>query len=164
MLENMNKKLLHWLSKLNNQALSLALMFNIANFSAGAVLGANFASLEAVNLEPLIQATSFIGENTLLGSKRLTVTITAYSSTPDQTDDTPFITASNTHVRDGIVAANFLPFGAKIMIPEFFGDKIFVVEDRMHRRFSDRVDIWFETRWQAKQFGKREAEIIILAS
>src|SRR3990167_1248447 len=39
------------------------------------------------------------------------VTITAYSSTPEETDSTPFITASGTHVRDGVVAANFLPLG-----------------------------------------------------
>ena len=32
------------------------------------------------------------------------VVITGYSSTPDQTDSTPFITASGTYVEDGIVA------------------------------------------------------------
>ncbi len=88
------------------------------------------------------------------------VTITAYSSTPDQTDSTPFITASNKHVRDGIVAANFLPFGAKIRIPEIFGDKIFVVEDRM--RSNVKVDIWFPTRQEALNFGARYSQIEIL--
>ena len=47
-----------------------------------------------------------IAQNRLTSTK--IVTITAYSSTPDQTDSTPFITAYNTFVRDGIVAANFL--------------------------------------------------------
>ncbi|MBI2024881.1 MAG: 3D domain-containing protein [Candidatus Harrisonbacteria bacterium] len=88
--------------------------------------------------------------------------MTAYSSTPDQTDDTPFITASGAHVRDGIVAANFLPIGAVIKIPELFGEKVFVVEDRMHRRFSDRVDIWMPDRESAKKFGIRQAEIVVL--
>ncbi len=90
------------------------------------------------------------------------VDMTAYSSTPDQTDDTPFITASNTHVRDGIVATNALKFGTKIKIPAIFGDKIFVVEDRMNRRYTDRVDIWFKTREEARQFGLRRAEIVVL--
>ena len=39
------------------------------------------------------------------------VTVTSYSSTPDQTDDSPFVTANGTWVHDGTLAANFLPFG-----------------------------------------------------
>ena len=50
--------------------------------------------------------------------------ITGYSSTPQETEDTPFLTASGKKVRDGIVANNFLPFGTKIKIPKIFGDKI----------------------------------------
>lgn len=79
--------------------------------------------------------------------------ITAYSSTPDQTDDSPFITASGSHVRDGIVAANFAYFGTKLRFPTLYGDKIFVVEDRMNARYPYRVDIWMRTREEAKQFG-----------
>lgn len=88
------------------------------------------------------------------------VLITAYSSTPDQTDDSPFITASNTHVRDGVVAANFLPFKTKIRIPKLFGDKIFTVEDRM--RSNVKVDIWFPTRQEALNFGARRTQIEIV--
>jgi len=92
------------------------------------------------------------------------VEMTGYSSTPDQTDDTPFITASGKHVHDGTIAANFLKFGTKIKIPELFGDKVFVVEDRMARRYFHRVDIWFPDRSMALKFGKREAEIVIVES
>lgn len=35
----------------------------------------------------------------------------AYSSTNGQTDGTPYLTAIGTPVRDGIIAANFLPIG-----------------------------------------------------
>ena len=59
------------------------------------------------------------------------VLVTAYSSTVDQCDSTPFITASGIHVHNGTVAANFLRFGTKIKFPVLFGDKIFIVEDRM---------------------------------
>lgn len=94
---------------------------------------------------------------------KMKVTVTGYSSTPDQTDDTPFITASGKRVRDGIVAANFLRFSTKIKIPELFGDKVFIVEDRMNRRYYDRVDVWFPTRGEALRFGKHtNVEIIIL--
>lgn len=94
-------------------------------------------------------------------SRRL-VTLSAYSSTPDQTDSSPFITASGTHVRDGIVATNILPFGTKIKIPAIYGNKIFTVEDRMHTRFQNNVDIWFTTRQAAKSFGIKRAEIEIV--
>jgi len=97
--------------------------------------------------------------------KTIKVVITAYSSTEDQTDDTPFITASNKHVRDGIVANNMLPFGTEIRIPELYGDKVFTVEDRMNRRKGDyHLDIWFPTRELATEFGVKTAEIEVLES
>jgi 3D (Asp-Asp-Asp) domain-containing protein len=87
------------------------------------------------------------------------VTVTAYSSTPDQTDDSPFITANGTRVRDGIVAANFLRFGTRVRFPDHSGGKVFVVTDRMHQRFSDRMDIWMETREEAQRFGIRRLKV-----
>ena len=80
----------------------------------------------------------------------------------NQTDSTPFVTAARTHVRDGIVAANFLPFGTIIKIPKLFGDKLFVVEDRMHQRKSWMVDIWMPTTNDAIQFGAHLAKIEVV--
>lgn len=96
------------------------------------------------------------------GTKTLSVTVTAYSSTPDQADSSPFIMASGKHVYAGAIAANFLPIGTRVMLPETHGEKIFVVEDRMHRRFSDRIDIWMETREEAIQFGIKKIAVKIL--
>jgi 3D (Asp-Asp-Asp) domain-containing protein len=79
--------------------------------------------------------------------------ITAYSSSPDETDDTPWLTAMNTVVRDGIVASNDLPLGTKIKIPSLFGDKIFVVEDRLNSRIKGVIDIWFPDKDSALNFG-----------
>lgn len=92
---------------------------------------------------------------------RRRVLVTAYSSTLDQTDASPFITARGTLVRDGIIAANFLPFGTKVRLPKIWPHKIFTVEDRMHARFSDRVDIWFATREEALAFGLKITELEI---
>ncbi len=92
-----------------------------------------------------------------------TVPVTAYSSTPDQTDHTPFITAAGTHVRDGVIAANFLPFGTIIKIPELFGDKTFVVEDRMNSRYWMKIDIWFPEKELAKEFGIKVVKIEIVS-
>ena len=91
------------------------------------------------------------------------VTATAYSSTPDQTDDTPFITARNTRVWDGLAAANFLPFGTEFRIPDLYGNKIFVIEDRMNRRYWHRVDIWFPEKQMAKEFGVKKIRIEIVS-
>ena len=101
---------------------------------------------------------------------QIKVELTGYSSTVDQTNSEPFITASGARVRDGIVAANFLDFGTEIRIPEYFGDKVFVVKDRMNRRYSNPsddsydgyIDIWFNTRNEATNFGRVRGEVEVL--
>ncbi|MCK5084296.1 MAG: 3D domain-containing protein [Candidatus Pacebacteria bacterium] len=92
-------------------------------------------------------------------SKKM-VLVTAYSSTVDQCDSTPFITANGTHVHDGTIAANFLKFGTKVKFPSLYGDKIFTVEDRMKSNY--KVDIWFPTRQEAINFGAKRVEMEIL--
>ncbi len=95
--------------------------------------------------------------------KTLTVAATAYSSSPDQTDSTPFITSNGKRVYDGLVAANWLPYNTKIRIPDMFGDKIFTVNDRMNARYATgRLDVWMKTRGEAKQFGIRKIRIQIV--
>ena len=94
------------------------------------------------------------------GTYFIYVRTTAYSSTIDQTDSTPFITASGTTVRDGVVACNFLKFGTKIRFPEIYGHKIFIVEDRMAD--NAMIDIWFPDRQSALNFGKQVLLVQIL--
>jgi 3D (Asp-Asp-Asp) domain-containing protein len=90
--------------------------------------------------------------------------ITAYSSEESQTDSTPFITASGKHVADGIVANNMLPFGAKVRIPALYGDKVFIVQDRMNKKKSDyHLDIWMPEHDQATKFGAQIAYVEILS-
>ncbi|MBI4359234.1 MAG: 3D domain-containing protein [Candidatus Nealsonbacteria bacterium] len=116
---------------------------------------------------PVIQENSFLPssehylpkpEATVL--EKIDVVVTAYSSSVWETDDTPYLTAANTLTRDGVVASNLLPFGTKIRIPELFGEKTFVIEDRMNKRVGDfQIDIWFPTAWEAKQFGVKYTHI-----
>ncbi|MFH1825688.1 MAG: 3D domain-containing protein [bacterium] len=89
------------------------------------------------------------------------VTATAYNSLVGQTDDTPWITASGTRCRPGVIASNFLPIGSKVLI-EGFGDRVFVVEDRMNERYAKRLDIWMSDYGQAIQFGRRTVRYLIL--
>lgn len=109
------------------------------------------------------QITSVQGPVCPILNKRLVV-ITAYSSTPGETDSSPFITASGTRVRDGIIAANFLKIGTQVKIPVLYGDKVFVVEDRMAKKNSHKVDIWMPSKSAALQFGVKKAEIVVLES
>ena len=92
------------------------------------------------------------------------ITITAYSSTPDQTDSTPFITASGYPVKDGVVASNFLAFNTKIKLPELYGEKIFIVKDRMAKKNSHKIDIWFSTTEEAVIFGVKKTKVEIVES
>jgi len=93
-------------------------------------------------------------------------TMTAYNSEVGQTDDSPCITANGFNVcKHGIedtIAANFLPMGAKIKIPELFGDRIFIVRDRMNKKHPNRVDVWMKDRHDAIQFGVKIAKIQVI--
>jgi 3D (Asp-Asp-Asp) domain-containing protein len=96
-------------------------------------------------------------------ARKLPVVVTAYSSSVWETDSDPFITAAGTEVRDGIVANNLLPFGTKVRIPEIYGDKIFVVEDRMSQKKGNyQIDIWFPSYSEAKSFGAQKTYIEVL--
>jgi len=93
-------------------------------------------------------------------------TITAYNSEAAQTDDSPCITANGfnvcEHGQEDTIAANFLPFGTKVMIPELFGDRVFVVRDRMNKRHTSRVDVWMKDRQVALKFGVKVAKIQVI--
>jgi len=116
---------------------------------------------------PLIQENSFLTSsnhyssgNELIVLETIQMTITAYSSSVWETDDTPYLTAAGTQTKDGVVASNFLPFGTKIRIPRLFGDKVFIVEDRMNQRVGDfQIDIWFPSSESARDFGVKYAHI-----
>lgn len=101
-------------------------------------------------------------EENIPAQEKMTVLVTAYSSTPEETDSTPFITASGTYVSFGTVAANFLPIGTKVRLPNLFGNQVFVVEDRLSERYNDRIDVWLPTKAEAIRFGEKitDAEIL----
>jgi len=92
--------------------------------------------------------------------------ITAYNSDVAQTDDDPCTTANGFNVcksgKEDTIAANFLPFGAKVMIPELFGERVFVVRDRMNKRHASRVDVWMKDYDDAIHFGIKTAKIQVI--
>lgn len=91
------------------------------------------------------------------------VTITAYSLEAAQTDSTPCIPANGEDLCEmreqmgyhNTIAANFLRFDTNIRLPELFGDKTFVVRDRMNARYNgtNRIDVVMDSREEAINFG-----------
>ena len=150
---------------------SLALfgmLYNLVFSSASAIeIDKNIVELMPADGLAMVQGQALIQSSNPDTSKVVAqklVAVTAYSSTADQTDSTPFITASGSDVRDGIVACNFLRFGTKVRFPQLYGDKIFVVKDRMALKNSHKIDIWFTTRNEAKEFGVKYLQVEILES
>jgi 3D (Asp-Asp-Asp) domain-containing protein len=106
-------------------------------------------------------------ENAGLSISRVTYNLmTAYTSEVNQCDLSPCITATGFNVcKHGIedtIAANFLPFGTRVRIPDYFGETIFVVRDRMNKRHNNRIDIWMQKRDLALKFGKKFGKIEII--
>lgn len=113
------------------------------------------------------------------------VVATAYSSDPRQTDNTPCIPAMNFDLCayfeeygiEDTIAANFLPLGTQVKFPELYGDKIFVVRDRMNARYNktNRIDFWvgserptskeivIEAKNKAKGFGVKRVRMEVYA-
>jgi 3D (Asp-Asp-Asp) domain-containing protein len=89
--------------------------------------------------------------------------MTAYTSRPQETDDSPCVSADGSVVFDGMVASNGLPFGTKFRIPDYFGDKVFEVRDRMNARYTTRIDIWMDNTKDMYQWGyKKNVKIEII--
>ena len=86
--------------------------------------------------------------------------VSAYTSSVDETDDTPFITASGQRTRDGIIACpSRFDFGQIIEIK----GKDYECQDRMNKRYRDKnnFDIWVVTKSEAFAWGRRTLEVKI---
>jgi 3D (Asp-Asp-Asp) domain-containing protein len=96
----------------------------------------------------------------------MTVRVTAYNAEVAQTDSSPCITANGYNLCESeiedTIATNFLEFGTKIKIPDIFGDKIFVVRDRMNARYgTGRMDIYMRDHQTAVNFSAKTVKIYI---
>ncbi len=94
--------------------------------------------------------------------------VTAYNAGDStQCNDDPCISASGENLCETLAlgyrrcAANFVPLGTRLQI-ETLGE--YVVVDRMHPRFSERVDIamTLDEKEQAKVFGIQRLRVMVL--
>lgn len=100
----------------------------------------------------------------VLAKKRAyAVTATAYSPRAQETDDTPWETATLTRCTEGrtiAVSQDHVDWlGRRVYIP---GYGVRVVEDLMNKRFTDRIDFFIENTAQAEAFGVKSLKVILL--
>ncbi len=82
--------------------------------------------------------------------------VSAYNAEHAQTDSSPEIMASNKKVYEGAVANNCLKFGDEVKIL----GKIYVVEDRMARRYDCRhFDLFMFDKKSAINFGRQNLPV-----
>ncbi len=89
------------------------------------------------------------------------VTVTAYSATQNETDNSPELTANMTPSRIGLLAVSrdlllSLSYG-QIVILDGYG--VFKVSDTMNSRFTSRVDILHSSAKSARLFGKKSSTL-----
>ena len=110
-------------------------------------------------------------------AERYSVTITAYNPVAAQTDNTPFITATGTRMRSGIIALSrdllpLIPYGSVIRFVKLQHDPsschatlprgTFRVEDTMHPRKKRQVDVAMMSYQSARHFGRCRGMIQVL--
>ncbi|PIW95649.1 hypothetical protein COZ84_02385, partial [Candidatus Kuenenbacteria bacterium CG_4_8_14_3_um_filter_39_15] len=105
------------------------------------------------------QASSSLPDNQELAYYETYITATAYTSREAETDGSPYIAAWGDHVFWGMIASNAFPYGTKIQIPDYFGDKMFIVLDRMNARYYHRLDVWMPELPTAQSWGARYLKI-----
>lgn len=104
--------------------------------------------------------------------KNITMTATAYdlsyASTGKRPGDRYYgITASGTRARPGVVAVDprVIPLGTKLYIKSLDGSKDYgfaVAEDKGGAIKGNKIDLFFESGSQVRQFGRRKVEVYIL--
>jgi len=105
--------------------------------------------------------------------KILLVTATIYHATPEQTDSTPHITASNKIIDLGNplkhrwiavsrdLEAKGLTFGVRVCVTGAGNlDGIWTVQDRMHHRWTNRIDFLVNEDLKSGKWKNVRVEII----
>jgi len=109
---------------------------------------------------------------------------TGYNSLASQTDSTPFVTATGARTRFGVVAVSrdllgdSIPYGSLIRLKDMGSyytgrgagafqhlldsQGLFIVEDTMHARKSQQVDVWFPEYSTAIGWGVRRVEVEVV--
>ncbi len=168
-------------------AVGLALAALITAFSLPQSDGLSLEVRPRVELHHSPRAINSLAVSSSYGpilNPRLVLRATGYNSHVSQTDATPYITATGVKTRFGIIAASRdllgsdLPYGSLVRIRDlggFYsgrgrgqyqslldGQGIFIVEDTMHPRKRQQVDLWFPEYATAVSWGVRRVEVEVI--
>lgn len=155
-------------SAVASQAVKAALSAPVKTATVKSVSPAQPVSAAAARAQGVTRASSSGLRST---GRSAVVHSTAYNSTPGQTDSTPFVTATGTRVRSGVVALSRdllgrFPYGTRLTIEDLSGryssylrGRVFIVEDTMNVRIGNTVDIWMVSRGEAMSWGNRNTRI-----
>ncbi|WP_283392113.1 3D domain-containing protein [Photobacterium phosphoreum] len=117
----------------------------------------------------LVLSLTFSVHSDASSFKKLNVTATAYNSVSAQTDSTPNIAAWGDRLKPGMKAIAVsrdllkmgLKRGSKVKISGLPGE--YVVLDKMHHRWSRKIDIYMGKNVRAaKNWGKRRVTITVV--
>lgn len=165
-------------------ALLVLLTIMLTSFSHPASIRVNLMVFPEVSIQPEPAAVTVPVIHGTAGPLQLTLRSTAYNSLAAQTDSTPFITATGATTEFGIIAVSrdllggVLPYGSLVRIRDNGGaghgrgaglfqevldqQGLFIVEDTMHSRKSQQIDVWFPELSTALTWGVREVEIEVV--
>lgn len=140
--------------------------------------------LEPVVQEPVVAETP---EEVMLVSDTAlptyTLKSTAYNSEESQTDSTPFVTATGATTAFGIIAVSpdmlgTIPYGSLVRLKDLGSYRsgrgegkfqevlntqgLFIVEDTMHPRKVEQIDVWFPHQAEALSWGVRKVELEVV--
>lgn len=93
-------------------------------------------------------------------TKMVAATVTAYTSSEDETDDRPWETANGNHAGHGSIACpSKYEFGTTVEIE----GSSYTCDDRMNARYRDEehFDVWMATKTEAKEWGVRKTSVAI---
>lgn len=128
----------------------------------------------------LLLLLSVLGFGMAQAPRALLLTATAYTSAVRETDSTPYLTATGARTRVGVIAVSpdmlrSLPYGSRVRLEDMgengrgagrfnylFRDRVFIVEDTMHPRKRERLDVWLPERSTAIRFGVRTVRVTVL--
>jgi 3D (Asp-Asp-Asp) domain-containing protein len=132
------------------------------------------------NAEPV---TPEVTESLVSGIPSYTLKSTAYNSHVSQTDSSPNVTATGITTAFGVIALSrdmleTIPYGSLVRIKDLGSYRsgrgegkfqevldtqgLFIVEDTMHPRKFEQMDVWFADESEALSWGVRKVELEVV--
>ena len=118
------------------------------------------ALITIVNAQAAVlpENNAFLGGRFII-TEEFEAKVTAYSSSVDETDSTPFIAADGSAVGEGMIACpRRFKFGTLFYINEL----IYKCNDRMALRFDDRLDLWASSKEKAVKWGIKSLNVRVI--